>query len=144
MKKIIQYTLLSLLLMAGTYQKSTASHAGALELTYRHISGTTYEFTVIMYRYCGGIAAAPSYALNVKSASRGVSTTNAVILSKIATSGTGVPPLQPPNMFNCTTNPICYEEHVYRGTLDLSNLTPNGQAVDWIFSVQECCRSGNR
>ncbi len=52
--------------------------------------------------------------------------------------GTGVPPLKPTNMLNCTdaTN-LCYEEYVYRG-----KWTSRGKADDWILSTQICCRPG--
>ena len=119
-----------------------ATHTAGMDMFYRHTQDSSYEFTVIFYRNCQGFTATAPFSANVRyySPSLGFTATNLTFLcSRLPTTGTGVPPLEPPNMYNCTgaINALCYEEYVYRGTW-----SSRGRATDWRFSWQWCCRPG--
>ena len=142
MKKLTKHIILLMILVAGSSigSKLYASHAAGLELAYTKLPGNPgqelYQFTVTFYRNCNGIAAPPSFPLRARSNSLGVNNTNAVSLTQVGCQF-------PDNLLNCTDATfLCYQECVYRGTLDLASLSPTPNATDWEFAVQECCRPG--
>jgi gliding motility-associated-like protein len=128
-----------LLISAFAFNTAQATHSAGMDLHYRHVSGTTYEFTLTWYRNCApGSSGAPgTFDLGAKAASLGVSNNFAAVLVQVPPTG-----LQPPNLDNCTQSALCYEEYVYRGTLNLATLSATPQARDWIFYTSLCCRPG--
>lgn len=109
-----------------------AGHASLMELEYRHVSGSTYEFTLTFYRNClgGSASAPPSMRIGMKSDS--LSINNSSFATLLAIPLTGAPPLQ--NLHNCATGPLCYEEYVYRGQANVPHITH-----DLIFYSELCC-----
>lgn len=121
------------MLLPKEYQ---ANHMHGMQMFYRYTSDSTYEFTFIHYQNCGTDFPPSSIVINAKSKS--ITAFSNFTCSRLAITGTAVPPLEPPNMFNCTeATTLCYEEYVYRG-----NWTSTKRARDWKFSAQLCCRPG--
>lgn len=118
--------------------EAQASDAAGLEIFYRHVEDSTYEFTVTFYRNCFSIAAGPTFVVNYRSLSTGKN--GSFNCNALPTYGPGVPALVPPNLYNCTgAGPyLCYEEYVFRGTW-----TSPVRADDWVFSTTRCCRGGS-
>lgn len=131
------------LLLAGmstflfTSDHALATHGSGIDLSYRWVSGSQYEFTAVFYRNCQMSLTSPAPAPNTLSVdgqsskfynARGV-------LTRLATSGIGVPPLMPPNIFNCSADTAkCIEEYVYRGMI---NIPIKDHA--WNFEIKLCC-----
>jgi gliding motility-associated-like protein len=140
MKKIVHFLTLTVLIVFGfTTTNSFATHSAGMDLHYRHVSGTTYEFTLTWYRNCapGTSTNPPTFSLGAKSPSLGVNNTNAAVLTLVPPTG-----IQPPNLDNCTQSALCYQEWVYRGQLNLASLSATPQARDWTFFTSLCCRPG--
>ncbi len=142
MKK--QLGILLLVLFGGLFltpRESLATHTAGMDIFYRWknttTSDSTYEFTLIFYRNCQGFTAGAPFSVTLAARAPSISQTGSVFLSRLPTSGSGVPPLEPPGMYNCTQsfNSLCYEEYVYRG-----DWTSPKRATDWVFSYQLCCR----
>jgi hypothetical protein len=132
MKRPIRlYTLLLFLAITSAYTVK-AGHASLMELEYRHVSGTTYEFTLTFYRNClGSSAAAPAvYIIGAKSDALSLLVSNFATLTQVPLGS--APPLS--NLHNCSTRPLCYEEYVYRGTASVPYITD-----DLIFWASLCC-----
>ncbi|MEQ9063319.1 MAG: T9SS type A sorting domain-containing protein [Vicingaceae bacterium] len=129
-----KFLLSFIILLTGVSSSVKATHSAGMEIFYRWTQGSTYEFTMVFYRNCAGFTAgAPTTAvMRIRSVSKSLNYT--VQLNRLATSGIGVPPLQPPNLYNCVNGTFCTEEYVYRGTASLST-----QANDWTFSYELCC-----
>ena len=116
---------------------ASATHLANMELSYRWKQDSTYEFTLIFYRNCQGFAEGPGVTFSVKHKSDSAGINGTFLLFRLPTSGTGVPSLEPPNLYNCTKNynNLCIEEYVFRG-----NWTSPKRAVDWTFMANLCCR----
>ena len=121
---------LLLFAIASHYAKANFSYVK--ELYYRHVSGSTYEFTAIVYRNCLviNVAPTPSLTLSASSESQGFNYPNIAWLSSTNTINITNPGPPPPNLINCATGPACYEEFIYRGTY-----TVPFKASDWLFTV---------
>ncbi len=114
---------------------STATHISGADLTYRWISGNTYEITLTLYRDCSGIAAPNSVTINYKSASCG--SNNNITLNKV--SGTGLEITQPCSTATTTCNGGSnpgIQKYEYIGTVTLGSA-----CSDWVFSYSVCCRN---
>ncbi|MEQ8324048.1 MAG: hypothetical protein RH916_05170, partial [Vicingaceae bacterium] len=120
-------------LILTSSESAKGSHASGMDIFYRWTSGASYEVTIVYYNYCGGIGAPSSFSL--RSTANSISKDYFTTISRMPTTGTGVPPLEPSNMYNCTDASLCYQEYVYRGTW-----TAQGSADDWILSTSLCCR----
>jgi len=115
--------------------QSKATHGSALEIYYYWVSDSTYNFTLTFYRSCqGSTASAPtSFTFQGSSSSTGGVIGNT--LNRLPTTGSGVPPLEPPNLLSCAVaNTLCFEEYVYR-----KNITMPNRARDWEFRASLCC-----
>ncbi len=125
-------------LLTTGLKEAHATHAAGMDMFYRWTQDSTYEFTIIFYKNCAGPTAGPPFSMSLRSRAASISQDFTTTISRMPTSGSGVPPLQPPNMYNCTeASNLCYEEYVYRG-----NWTSRGRAQDWTFSTTVCCRPG--
>src|SRR4051812_37642200 len=112
-----------------------ATHISGADLTYRWISGNTFEIDLTLYRDCSGIAAPASVIINYKSATCG--SNNNVSLNKIPGTGIEITQPCPTAPTTCTTgsNPGI-QKYEYKG-----NVTLPLACTDWVFSYSVCCRN---
>ncbi|WP_201985970.1 gliding motility-associated C-terminal domain-containing protein [Hymenobacter rubidus] len=140
MRKILQsFTLLlAMCCLWGGVPAALASHIQGGQMTYRYVSGDTYEVTVSFYRDCTG-ATLPTTAISItaQQTCNGTSVTGS--LSPVAgslTTGIGYcPAIQA--LATCSTSQTTYpqyEKQDYRGTIILP------PAANWIISYNDCCR----
>ena len=111
-----------------------ATHAAGADISYKWISGNTYEVTCTFFRDCSGVAAPNTVTLRIRSTALGQNFTQT--LNRISPTGEEI-------TFSCTGVTNCsggsstgIQRYVYRG-----NVTLPGQATDWNFSYQVCCRN---
>ncbi len=111
-----------------------ATHISYTDITYKWISGLTYEFTLTLYRDCGGVAAPSSVIISVCSPSSG----SAPSMNFPQVSGTGLP------VFPVCSYPlsVCvggtdegFEKYIYKGTYTF----PSAKN-DWTITHNYCCR----
>ena len=137
MKQINKLKLQVLLLICGLIASvsSFASHIAGMDLTYKYVSGNTYEVTAVFYRDCQGIAVNLQETLTVKSALGGVNLQ--FVMDQLT--GTGKVISTPCNgqLTTCDggTQPGI-QKWEYKTTITL----PSKQS-DWILSVGNCCRN---
>ncbi len=112
-----------------------ATHISGSDLTYRWISGNTFELELSLYRDCSGLAAPNSVSVNCRSASAG----HSLQVTLLQKPGTGQEITRPCITSNTTcnggTNPGI-QKFVYTGTVDLPT-----RCSDWIFGYNICCRN---
>ncbi|MBL0102641.1 MAG: SprB repeat-containing protein [Bacteroidetes bacterium] len=114
---------------------SKATHISGADLTYRWISGNTYELTLELYRDCSGVAAPNNVTINYSSISCGVNST--VTISRVPGTGNEI------SMTCSTAVTTCqggsypgFQKYEYRGNVTLPN-----RCADWIFGYSICCRN---
>ncbi len=132
-KKIISLSFVFFSIVSVPFTAS-ASHVAGAEITYRWISGNTFELSLTLYRDCQGVNAGGFDFINVKSVSCGVN----LNLRVDTIHGTGHEiPLGCPGATTCSggTNPGI-QKYEYKGTITLPS-----QCTDWIFSYRLCCRN---
>ena len=134
MFKSLKIIFILFIVFIGSVKTSKATHSAGMELFYRWTQDSTYQFTVIFYRNCAGFTATAPTSVGMRMSSVSGNVVSTVNLNRLPTAGTGVPPLEPPNLYNCVTGTYCTEEYVYRG-----NLTIPKRANDWRFSYALCC-----
>lgn len=129
--------LLALLAVLFISFEANATHIVGSTLTYVHNGGSSYTFTLKLYRDCGaGSAAFPgSVTINV----RGY---NGLVFnpSKNFTMPGGVITVIPSNLDTCAVPPTpmpCVEERIYTATV--TNLPPNPGGYHCYYQV--CCRN---
>lgn len=120
-----------------------ADHSAGGELTYEHITGSQYRFTLKFYRDCSGIAAGPiMYMCCVNTCD---STIIYASLKKMATLPNGKPngriidngcPAYANTCKSTTATLPAYEEWWYDETVTLP-----GQCTDWTFIVAQSSRN---
>ena len=137
--RFLTYLLLIGVLALAGLAPARASHIMGGQMTYRYVSGDTYEVTVSFYRDCTGINL-PTGAITIMArqacnSSASVTGTLSPVLGT-NTTGTGYcPAIQA----LATCNPVQYnypnyEKQDYRGTIVLP------PAATWIISYDDCCR----
>lgn len=123
MKKLVCLASLMLLL---TLRLSYATHIVGADITYKHISGNRYEFTLDIYRDCAGQNVASQYQIDYGSISCNIQNSfrvNPVHKEEIS-------PVCPTRPSICQGGQeIGIERHVYKGIVDLPS-----QCADWVFS----------
>ena len=121
--------------MALSPLATKATHISGSDITYRWLSGNSYEVTVTLYRDCSGVDVIARVNLNYRSVSCNSNLT--AVLSLIP--GTGIEITQPcsSNATTCNggTNPGI-QQYIYRGTITLP-----AQCTDWVFSYRVCARN---
>ncbi|PCH98178.1 MAG: hypothetical protein COB85_02040 [Bacteroidetes bacterium] len=130
--------LIGILFISGILysNKSDASHAMGMDLTYICLGGNDYEFTVNLYRDCSGINAPASLTININSASCGSSNT---LLLTATGPGVDISPLCASALSTCSGGSNPGVEHwEYKGTFTLPMNCP-----DWNFSYALCCRNNS-
>lgn len=138
-KHLIRYSIV-LLICLGYSKISFATHAFTMEIFYRWkqipTSDSTYEFTVILERNCNGSTAGAPATLSIQAKSINLANTTNFNVTQLPTSGSGVPPLQPFGIYNCSkSTSLCIQEYYYRG-----DWTSPARANDWVFSTVLCDR----
>ncbi|MEZ4775576.1 MAG: gliding motility-associated C-terminal domain-containing protein [Bacteroidia bacterium] len=116
-------------------QKSYATHAMGVDLTYQCLGGNQYQITLAFYRDCAGITTQPTYSIGIRSVSCGVNTT----LTVNQVSAVDISPLCPAQK----PNSACQggflpgvEQYIYTGVITLP-----ASCSDWVFSWSQCCRN---
>jgi gliding motility-associated-like protein len=114
---------------------SKATHISGADLSYRWVSGNTFEINLTLFRDCSGIAAPNSVTVNYKSASCGQNSN--VSLNKVSGTGNEITESCSTATTTCNggTNPGI-QKYEYTGTITLP-----AQCSDWIFSYSVCCRN---
>ena len=114
---------------------SKASHIAGMDLTYKFISGTTYQLNAVYYYDCSGVAGpASSVDVSIKSVSGNIS--RIVTLFPI---GTGQVISSPCNGLTTTCNGGAapgIEKWEFSTNVDLGS-----KRADWEFSTEWCCRN---
>jgi PKD repeat protein len=112
-----------------------ASHDAGAEITYKHISGMTYEISITHYRDCSGLPA--PFFMNFSYNSSSCSSTNSGSAVLDGSRSMELPGL-------CTMASTCsggavlgIERNVYKDTITLPMA-----CADWAFSITSCCRNG--
>ncbi len=140
---------LALLIVLLSSNFLSGSHMMGTEISYNHISGKKYHFTVKIYRDCRGIAFnTPKFTVML-----GSNGNDACGTFNVTANRTRITDITP--VCSTTTKP-CYpvntygtgkgvEEHIYEMTLDLamydSILSLSG-CCEFTLAVGQCCRNG--
>ncbi len=117
-------------------RQAVAGHLVGAEISYKWISGNTYEITLTIYRDCASPIPAPNNP-GVRYSSVSCNKNNNVNLSPVA--GTGIEITSPCSSATTTCNGGIYlgiKKYVYTGTVTLS-----AQCSDWVFGFDGCCRN---
>ena len=141
MKKILQSFILLLFAcgLLGGLPSAWATHIQGGQMTYRYISGDTYEITVSFYRDCSPGASTLPTSVSIRAASScsatGISATLLPVAGSLTTGIGYCPSIQA----LATCNPAQpnfpnYEKQDFRGTISLP------PAANWIISYDDCCR----
>lgn len=115
-----------------------ATHVMGGEITYKNVGSNKLEVTITVYRDCNGIALSNS-PLSIKSDSGGIRSYSLPLIS--ITNITGVNP-KCPSKSRCDSNATYkfgVEQHIFRGTVDLSLL----KGCEYLLSWTQCCRNSN-
>ncbi len=117
-----------------------ASHIAALDISYEHLGNNEYEFTVRLYRDCSGINAFSSIFIDIDPI--GACASSSMNLTANLVSQREIPLLCSDSAgqnscSNPASNGIGYEEHIYKGRINLSQF----QGCKWRASYESCCRN---
>ena len=114
---------------------SYATHISGADITYRWISGNTFELNLTLYRDCSGIAAPNNVSVSYSSASCGYNLS--VTLNKVPGTGQEISQACSTSVTTCAggTYPGI-QKWEYRG-----NVTLPAQCTDWRFGYSICCRN---
>ncbi|MBL4577372.1 MAG: hypothetical protein JKX74_02810, partial [Flavobacteriales bacterium] len=115
--------------------RTEASHAMGMDLTYECLGGNVYQFTLNFYRDCSGVSAPTSLSININSLS--CASNNTLLLTQLG-APVDISPLCSSAQSTCSggINPGV-EHYTYQGTFTIPLNCP-----DWIFSYSLCCRNG--
>jgi hypothetical protein len=131
-KKVHLYFVL-LIALTLNLEKVSATHTSAAEITYVWASDSSYTFFATFYRYCGGFTIPAPSTIQVSFKSDSLNTGFSQTFIRMPISGSGVPPINPPNVFNCSgDSSLCVEEYVYTKTVTMPK-----KAMDWVASFNE-------
>ncbi len=115
--------------------KALATHISGASITYRWVTGNTFELHLTLYRDCSGIAAPNSVSVNCNSLSCGY--TINLMLNRIANTGQEITRPCDTASTNCSSgnNPGIQK---FEYTADI---TLPGHCTDWVFGYNICCRN---
>ncbi|WP_201985656.1 T9SS type A sorting domain-containing protein [Hymenobacter rubidus] len=136
--RFLTYVLLSGVLALAGISRAQATHLLGGQITYRYVSGDTYEVTVSLYRDCTGISLpASAIFITAQQGCNGIPVGGMLTaVPGSATIGTAYcPAIQA--LATCTNSQTAYpnyEKMDYRGTIVLP------PAATWIISYDDCCR----
>lgn len=129
------YGLILWLALLTLPRTSTGTHISGADITYRWISGNTFELSLALYRDCSGIGAPANVSVSYSSASCRYNLS--VTLSRVQ--GTGQEITQPCSTAVTTCsggNNPGIQKWEYRG-----NVTLPARCTDWRFGYSICCRN---
>lgn len=133
-----KFTVVTILLLSSIVffsNKTQASHAVGIDLTYLCLGGNQYEFTVNFYRDCDGVSAPSSAFISISSASCGITTSTS--LSRVSTvEVSAICPGQLGSSSCSGGNLPGIQQYTYRG-----NFTLPANCTDWVISYNLCCRN---
>ena len=126
--------ILSLYLLL-TPDSAHATHISGASITYRWVTGNTFELHLTLYRDCSGIAAPNSVSVNCNSLSCGY--TINLMLNRIANTGQEITRPCDSSATTCNngSNPGIQK---FEYTADI---TLPGHCTDWVFGYNICCRN---
>ncbi len=133
-KAIYRILLLVIWVCLFSISSAKAEHITGADISYRHISGNTYEFTLQVFADCDVVASPPRfYSINYGSAICGVS--GSFDVNQV--SETDISPVCPTTRSSCQggTGPGI-NRYIYRGRVTLPNA-----CADWSFRWRECNRA---
>ena len=133
--KVLRAAVLTVATLLFLPLDSEATHAMGTDITYRWLTGDTYEFTLTFYRDCAGTTAPGSINLGVNSLS-GCGQTGSVTLLMNG-GATEVSPICPSQSSNCAGGSFPgVEQYIYTGIYTFVSKCP-----DWSISWNHCCRN---
>ncbi len=114
---------------------SEATHISGADITYKYVSGNTYQLSLTLYRDCAGIAAPNAVGVNYSSVS--CSFNGTVNLSKLPGTGKEISHVCSTAVTTCRGGVLPgIQKYEYVG-----NVTLPMQCSDWIFGYSVCCRN---
>ncbi|MEM7374724.1 MAG: gliding motility-associated C-terminal domain-containing protein [Bacteroidota bacterium] len=128
--------ILTTLVIVGSSEKTSATHAMGADLQYECLGGSTYRITLTIYRDCLGSALTPTQNIGFQSDSCGIPR---FIMQANRTSITELSPLCPAQQPLSTCNNGILpgvEQHVYEMIYTFPSQCP-----DWQISWHLCCRN---
>ncbi len=121
------------LLMSPFISRST--HISGADITYKWLSGNTYQLNVTLYRDCAGIAAPSTVGVNYSSVS--CSFSGSFNLSRVAGTGQEISHVCSSAVTTCSSGTLPgIQKYDYVGTVTLPMV-----CTDWIFGYAVCCRN---
>lgn len=118
-------------------KQAEATHAMGVDISYTHISGNTYKFTVTFYRDCAGVTAPAAVTLNLAS---GTCTNTTLTLTQVGP-GVEVSPLCPSELPNSTCSGGSQTQPGVQKFTYEANYTFTQSCNDWEISWAHCCRN---
>ncbi len=133
-KKILSAALIFL-----SFTMAHATHIVGGYISYRFISGTTYEIKLTIYRDCNSTTPFDGTPGATTSAIVGLFDTNGNLITTYPLTDPLITSIDPPNDNPCLqiTSPACVEQGVYTETITL----PSGTA-GYTLVHERCCRNG--
>lgn len=137
MKQLILLVSTVVILCFSFLSKVQATHVRGADLTYRCLSGNTYEFTLTLYRDCSGATLGTTANITLVSNTCGVNTNITLVQEGAALEVSPICASQI-SQTTCASPPGALpgvRQHVYKGTASLQACS------DWIFGYSLCCRN---
>jgi gliding motility-associated-like protein len=114
---------------------SSGTHISGAEITYRWISGNTFELTLTLYRDCSGISAPTNPSITYSSATCHKNLN--VTLTKVPGTGQEITHPCSTAVTTCSGGSSTgIQEYQYTATVTLPS-----QCTDWVFGYSICCRN---
>ncbi len=114
---------------------ASATHISGADITYKWISGNTYQLSLTLYRDCAGIAAPATAAVTYSSVSCNRNLT--VNLTKVPGTGQEISHTCSTAVTTCRGGTLAgIQKYEYVG-----NVTLPANCSDWIFGYAICCRN---
>jgi Secretion system C-terminal sorting domain len=132
--KTVIITFIAAFLLFGA-SNAYATHALGADLSYTHISGNTYRFSMSFYRDCSGIAAPNIFTATVN----GCGNTSATFTLTQTSGFEDISPACATAQSTCTGGTVAgTQRYVYEGFYTFPSV-----CTDWNVSVSHCCRNNS-
>jgi Secretion system C-terminal sorting domain len=137
MKQFFHFKTLWLALFVAAFfaapQSAHATHALGADLSYTHLTGNTYRFTLVFYRDCAGIAAPATFPASVNGCGNATQT---FTLTQVGL-GTEITPVCATQTSTCSGGTVFgVQRYVYEGVFTFAS-----QCANWKVSTAHCCRN---
>lgn len=114
---------------------ASATHISGADITYKWISGNTYQLSLTLYRDCAGIAAPATAAVTYSSVSCGRNLS--INLTKVPGTGQEISHTCSTAVTTCSGGTLAgIQKYEYVG-----NVTLPANCSDWVFGYAICCRN---